>query len=147
MAISVVGFENVQFVDFNPDPASGIPNDLFLITGVALIQPFSGTTGNQGGWTRDTCSFDVPSPDGQPFLFSGGDVSASAVVFPASVQNVGSQDIGFGVDSASAVVSETVNMQKQRKVTLTARVVVRDPRGIVWRLAFQANVLARIPVR
>src|SRR5438874_2076060 len=104
MAINVVGFENVQFVDFNPDPASGVPNDLFLITGVALIQPFSGTTGNQGGWTRDTCSFDVPSPDGQPFLFSGGDVSASAVVFPASVQNVGSQDIGFGVDSAFALV-------------------------------------------
>ena len=147
MAISVVGFENVQFVDFNPDPASGIPNDLFLITGVALIQPFSGTTGNQGGWTRDTCSFDVPSPDGQPFLFSGGDVSASAVVFPASVQNVGSQDIGFGVDSASAVVSETVNMQKQRKVTIVARVVVRDTKGIIWRLGFQANVLARVPVR
>jgi len=147
MAISVVGFENVQFVDFNPEPASGVPNDLFLITGVALIQPFSGTTGNQGGWTRDTCSFDVPSPDGQPFLFSGGDVSASAVVFPASVQNVGSQDIGFGVDSASAVVSETVNMQKQRKVTLVARVVVRDTKGIIWRLGFQANVLARVPVR
>ena len=147
MAISVVGFENVQLVDFNPDPASGVPNDLFLITGVALIQPFSGTTGNQGGWTRDTCSFDVPTPDGQPFLFSGGDVSASAVVFPASVQNVGSQDIGFGVDSASAVVSEEVNMQKQRKVTIVARVVVRDTKGIIWRLGFQANVLARVPVR
>ncbi len=30
MAINVVGFDNVQFVDFNPDPASGVPNDLFL---------------------------------------------------------------------------------------------------------------------
>jgi hypothetical protein len=146
MAISVVGFDNVQFVDFNPDPASGTPNDLFLITGVALIQ-FSGTVGNQGGWTRDTCSFDVPAPDGQPFLFSGGDVSASALVVPATVQNVGSQDIGFGVDSVSAVVSQPVNMQKQRKVTLVANVVVRDTHGIIWRLAFQANVLARIPVR
>ena len=146
MAITVVGFENVEFVDFNPNPASGIPNDLFLITGVVLIQ-FSGTAGNQGGWTRDTCSFDVPAPDGQTFLFSGGDVSASALVVPATVQNVGSQDIGFGVDGASAVVSEPVNMQKQRKVTLIARVVVRDTHGIVWRLAFQANVLARVPVR
>jgi hypothetical protein len=146
MAISVVGFDNVQFVDFNPDPASGTPNDLFLITGVALIQ-FSGTAANQGGWTRDTCSFDVPAPDGQPFLFSGGDVSASALVVPATVQNVGSQDIGFGVDSVSAVVSQPVNMQKQRKVTLVANVVVRDTHGIIWRLAFQANVLARIPVR
>lgn len=146
MAISVVGFDNVQFVDFNPDPASGTPNDLFLITGVALIQ-FSGAAGNQGGWTRDTCSFDVPTPDGQPFLFSGGDVSASALVVPATVQNVGSQDIGFGVDSVSAVVSQPVNMQKQRKVTLVAKVVVRDTHGIVWRLAFQTNVLARIPVR
>jgi hypothetical protein len=63
------------------------------------------------------------------------------------VQNVGSEDIGFGVDSVSAVVSEPVNMQKQRKVTLMARVVVRDTKGIIWRLAFQANVLARIPVR
>jgi len=147
MAINVVGFENVQFVDFNPDPASGVPNDLFLITGVALIQPFTGTAGNQGGWTRDTCSFDVPAPNGQPFLFSGGDVSASALVVPATVQNVGSEDIGFGVDSASAVVSDTVNMQKQRKVTLVARVVVRDTKGLIWRLAFQANVLARVPVR
>jgi hypothetical protein len=146
MAITVVGFDNVQFVDFNPNPASGTPNDLFLITGVALIQ-FSGTPGNQGGWTRDTCSFDVPGPDGQPFLFSGGDVSASALVVPATVQNVGSEDIGFGVDSVSAVVSEAVNLQKQRKVTLVARVVVRDTKGIIWRLAFQANVLARIPVR
>ena len=146
MAIKVVGFDSIQFVDFNPNPASGQPNDLFLITGVALIQ-FSGTTGTQDGWTRDTCSFDVPTPDGQPFLFSGGDVSASALVFPATVQNVGSEDIGFGVDSVSALVSEPVNMQKQRKVTLTARVVVRDPKGIIWRLAFQANVLARIPVR
>jgi len=42
------------------------------------------------------------------FLFSGGDVSASAIVFPATFQNVGSQDIGFGVDSVSAIVSETV---------------------------------------
>jgi hypothetical protein len=146
MAITVVGFDNVQLVDFNPNPASGTPNDLFLITGVALIQ-FSGTPANQGGWTRDTCSFDVPGPDGQPFLFSGGDVSASALVVPATVQNVGSEDIGFGVDSVSAVVSEPVNMQKQRKVTLMARVVVRDTKGIIWRLAFQANVLARIPVR
>jgi hypothetical protein len=146
MAITVVGFDNVQFVDFNPNPASGTPNDLFLITGVALIQ-FSGTAANQGGWTRDTCSFDVPGPDGQPFLFSGGDVSASALVVPATVQNVGSEDIGFGVDSVSAVVSEPVNMQKQRKVTLVARVVVRDTKGIIWRLAFQANVLARVPVR
>ena len=56
MAINVVGFENVQFVDFNPDPASGVPNDLFLITGVALIQPFTGTAGNQGGWTRRNCN-------------------------------------------------------------------------------------------
>jgi hypothetical protein len=146
MAITVVGFENVQFVDFNPNPASGIPNDLFLITGVALIQ-FSGTAANQGGWTRDTCSFDVPGPDGQTFLFSGGDVSASALVVPATVQNVGSEDIGFGVDSVSAVVSQALNLEKQRKVTLVARVVVRDTKGIVWRLAFQANVLARVPVR
>jgi len=146
MAIQVVGFDNVQLVDFNPNPASGTPNDLFLITGVAKIQ-FSGTAGTPDGWTRDTCSFDVPTPDGQTFLFSGGDVSASALVVPATVQNVGSEDIGFGVDSVSTVVSEPVNMQKQRKVTLTARVVVRDPQGIIWRLAFQANVLARIPVR
>ena len=36
MAINVVGFDNVQFVDFNPDPASGVPNDLFLITGAVM---------------------------------------------------------------------------------------------------------------
>ncbi len=147
MAINVLSFDNVQVVDFNPDPASGVPNDLFLITGVAVIQAFSGTTANQGTWTRDTCSFDIPTPDGQIFLFSGGDVSASALAFPATVQNVGSQDIGFGVDSVSAVVSEPVNMQKQRKVTLTARVVVRDTKGSILRLGFQANVLARVPVR
>lgn len=147
MAISIVGFDNVQFIDFNPDPASGIRNDLFLITGVALLQPFSGTAGNEGRWTRDTCSFDIPTPDGQTFLFSGGDVGASAIAFPATVQNVKGQEIGFGVDSVSAVVSETVNMEKQRKVTLTAQVVVRDTKGSILRLGFQANVLARIPVR
>jgi hypothetical protein len=63
------------------------------------------------------------------------------------MQNVGSQDIGFGVDSVSAVVSEPVNMQKQRKVTLTAHVAVRDTKGAIFRLGFQANVLARTPVQ
>jgi hypothetical protein len=147
MAITVLSFDNVQFVDFNPDPKAQPFNDLFLITGVVLIQPFTGTTGNQGGWTRDTCTFDVPTPDGQTFLFSGGDVNASAIVFPATVQNVGSQDIGFGVDSVSAIVSEPVNMQKQRKVTITAKVVVRDTKGAILRLGLQVNVLARTPIQ
>ena len=147
MAINVLNFDNVQFVDFNPDPRTQPNNDLFLITGVAVIQTFTGTAANQGGWTRDTCSFDVPTPEGQTFLFSGGDVSASAIVFPATVQNVGSQDIGFGVDSVSAIVSEPVNMQKQRKVTVTAKVVVRDTKGAIFRLGFQVNVLARTPVQ
>src|SRR2546421_12447631 len=115
MAINVVGFENVQFVDFNPDPASGVPNDLFLITGVALIQPFTGTAGNQGGWTRDTCSLGVPAPDGQPFLFRGGDVGGSALVVPAPGPNVGSEGIGFGVCSALAVVLGTGTNQKERR--------------------------------
>jgi hypothetical protein len=144
MAIIVQSFDNVQFVDFNPDPRTQPNNDLFLITGVAVIQPFFG---NQGGWARDTCTFDVPTPNGQTFLFSGGDVSASAIVFPATFQNVGSQDIGFGVDSVSAVVSEPVNMQKQRKVTITAHVAVRDAKGAILRLGFQVNVLARTPVQ
>ena len=147
MAITVLHFDNVQFVDFNPDPKTQPFNDLFLITGVAVIQPFTGTAANQGGWTRDTCTFDVPAPDGTTFLFSGGDVSASAIVFPATVQNVGSQDIGFGVDKVSAVVSEPVNMQKQRKVTITANVAVRDTKGAIFRLGFQVNVLARTPIQ
>ena len=54
MAITVLNFDNVQFVDFNPDPKAQPFNDLFLITGVVVIQQFSGTTGNQGKWTRDT---------------------------------------------------------------------------------------------
>lgn len=147
MAITVLKFDNVQFVDFNPDPRTQPNNDLFLITGVVVIQPFTGTAGNQGGWTRDSCTFDIPTPDGQTFLFSGGDVSASAIVFPATVQNVGSEDIGFGVDTVTAAVSEPVNMQKQRKVTITASVAVRDTKGAILRLGFQANVLARTPVQ
>ena len=147
MAINVLSFDNVQLVDFNPDPRTQPDNDLYLITGVAVIQPFTGTAANQGGWTRDTCTFDVPTPDGQTFLFSGGDVSASAIVFPATFQNVGSEDFGVGVDSVSAVVSETLNMQKQRKVTIQARVVVRDTKGAIFRLGFQVNVLARTPVQ
>ena len=147
MAINVLSFDNVQFVDFNPDPRTQPNNDLFLITGVAVIQTFTGAAGNQGGWTRDTCTFDVPNPQGQTFLFNGGDVSASAIVFPATFQNVGSEDIGFGVDSVSAIVSEALNLQKQRKVTIKASVAVRDTKGAIFRLGFQVNVLARTPIQ
>ncbi len=137
MAIPVVGFDHVQVVDFSPHPASG---SLFLITGVAKIEFRGSTTPDSDGWTRDTCSFDVPTPLGQPFLFDIGDVSASAFVVPATVQNVGSADIGFGVDHFSATVSDPINAQQQRKVTLTSLVVTRNTQGIVWRLAFQVNV-------
>jgi len=137
MAIRVVGFDNVQVVDFSPNPASG---SLFLITGVAKIEFRGSTTPDSDGWTRDTCSFDVPTPRGQPFLFKGAVVRASALVVPATVQNVGSADIGFGVDHTSAVVSDPIN--GQCKVTLTSLVVTRNTQGIVWRLAFQANVNA-----
>lgn len=137
MAIRVVGFDNVQVVDFSPNPASG---SLFLITGVAMIEFRGSTTPDSDGWTRDTCSFDVPTPRGQPFLFQGAAARASALVVPATVQNVGSADIGFGVDHTSAVVSDPIS--GQRKVTLTSLVVTRNTQGIVWRLAFQANVNA-----
>ena len=137
MAITVVGFDNVQVVDISPQPASG---SLFLITGVAKIEFRGSTTPDSDGWTRDTCSFDVPTPLGQPFLFTGAAVRASALVVPATVQNVGSADIGFGVDHTSAVVSDPIN--GQRKVTLTSLVVTRNTQGIVWRLAFQVNVHA-----
>ncbi len=45
-----------------------------------------------------------------------------------------------GVDHTSAVVSDPIN--GQCKVTLTSLVVTRNTQGIVWRLAFQANVNA-----
>ena len=135
MAIPVVGFDSVQMVDVSPNPASG---SLFLITGVAKIEFIGSATPTPDGWTRDTCSFDVPTPLGQPFLFTGADVRASALVVPATVQNIGSADIGFGVDSTSVVVSDPIN--GGRKVTLTSLVVTRNAAGVVWRLAFQVNV-------
>ena len=137
MAITIVGFDHVQVVDFSPQPASG---SLFLITGVAKIEFRGSATPDSDGWTRDTCSFDVPTPLGQPFLFTGGVVRASALVIPATVQNVGSADIGFGVDHTSVIVSDPINGQS--KVTLTSLVVTRNTQGIVWRLAFRVNVHA-----
>jgi hypothetical protein len=141
MAIPVVGFDNVQSVEFSSP--SGTSNHLYLITGVAKIE-FSGSASpDSDDWTRDTCSFDLPTPDGQPFLFgavAGAAVRASALVVPATVQNRGSADIGFGVDHCSAVVSEPINGQPLHKVTVTSLVVTRNPQGIVWRLAFQVNV-------
>ena len=144
MAIHVQGFANVEDLVFSQDLVGQPQNHLHLITGVALIA-FTGSPADQGHWTRDTCSFNLPAPDGTTFRFAN-EVTASAIAFPNTVTNVGTEDIGFGVDSVSATVSPP-DINKTHTVTLTANMAVRSTKGTILRLGFQANVWERPPVR
>lgn len=144
MAIPVQSFVNVEDLVFSVDLVSQPQNHLHLITGVAIIG-FTGSPADQGNWTRDTVSFDLRAPDGTTLRFAN-EVTASAIAFPSTVVNVGTEDIGFGVDRVSTTVSPP-DMNKTHTVTLTANLAVRNMKGTILRLGFQANVWERPPVR
>lgn len=123
MAIPVQSFVNVEDLVFSVDLVNQPQNHLHLITGVAIIG-FTGSPADQGNWTRDTVSFDLRAPDGTTLRFAN-EVTASAIAFPSTVVNVGTEDIGFGVDRVSTTVSPP-DMNKTHTVTLTANLAIRN---------------------
>jgi len=135
MAISVVGFENVQVLRVGvsgPEHA----NTLFLVCGVVLVNYH----GPLNDFNRDSVTFLVPEenetdPDGDA-LNIGHFVESSTIAFPVAIVASTQRPVGWAVDSVDTIAVGN-NFQ------LTAKLAALNPGSTIMRVGFQANILSR----
>ncbi|TMC21885.1 MAG: hypothetical protein E6J34_08235 [Chloroflexi bacterium] len=135
MAISVVGFENVQVLKVGvtgPAPA----NTLFLVTGVVIVNYH----GPLNDFNRDSVTFFVPEEDetdpDAPALNIGHFVESSAIAYPVAIEASTERPVGWAVDSV-----DTAAVGNNFRVT--ARLAALNPGSTIIRIGFQANILSR----
>ncbi len=134
MAISVVGFDNVEVLTVGVSGPPGA-NTLFLVCGVAVIN-FHGPLND---FNRDSVTFLVPN-EGQtdpnaPALDIGNFVDSTVIAFPTTVEASTERPVGWGVDKVDTIVVGT-------NIQLTANLAALNPGSTIIRLGFQVNILS-----
>jgi hypothetical protein len=106
---------------------------LYVCNGVAVVN--FGATGND--WHRDDLTFLVPEEGTGSALYVGNFADSTVILTLATIEsNNGSDNVGWGVDSADTVLDGNNN------VRVTARTVVKGTGHVnILRVAYQVNIL------
>jgi hypothetical protein len=139
MAISVVGFDNVEVLQVGVTGPAGA-NTLFLVCGVAIVN-FQGPLND---FNRDTVTFLVPN-EGQtdpnaPALDIGNFVDSTVIAFPTAITASTERPVGWAVDSVDTVLGGPTG----RNIQLTANLAALNPGSTIIRIGFQVNILSHV---
>jgi hypothetical protein len=128
MSYQPAGFDNAEVM--RVPLADG--QILYVCNGVAVVN-FAATGNN---WNRQDLTFLVPEEGAASALNVGNFADSTVMLTLATIEsNDGSDNVGWGVDSADTVV-------EGNNVRVTARTVVKGTGAvIILRVAYQVNIL------
>jgi hypothetical protein len=129
MTYQPAGFDNAEVMRV---PLAG-GQILYVCNGVAVVN--FGATGNN--WRRDDLTFLVPEEGAGSALNVGNFADSTVMLTLATIEsNDGSDNVGWGVDTADTVLDGNNN------VRVTARTVVKGTGAVnILRVAYQVNIL------
>ncbi len=142
MTVTPAFFDNPEVLEVGVS-GPGSANRLFVAKGVAAIN----FNGRQDDWTRDDLVFVIPVEGERTPVESGGQAlevgtfqDSVVSVFPATVQSLDGETVGWGVDAADTIT--VPGGAGGDRVQVTARVVVRNSTGTLLRVGFSVHILA-----